>query len=93
MYRSQAPTEENLPYLARMKLRNVLFLSPEVIDVRCCPNKAQPPDPKPQTSRSSPKALQVLMRGVVDWMADNNVVLHNLGLQRWKPGENQRIPQ
>uniref|UniRef100_A0A6T8KQE8 Tyrosine-protein phosphatase domain-containing protein n=1 Tax=Hemiselmis andersenii TaxID=464988 RepID=A0A6T8KQE8_HEMAN len=56
VYRSQAPVEENLPFLAGLKLRTVIFLSPEV-----------------------------LIRGVVDWMHENNIQLSNLGLQFWKP--------
>ena len=31
IYRSNAPTDENLPYLEQLNLRTVLFLSPEVL--------------------------------------------------------------
>ncbi|KAJ1490101.1 protein-tyrosine phosphatase, partial [Baffinella frigidus] len=59
IYRSNAPLDENLPFLERLNLRTVLFLSPEV-----------------------------LLRSVVDFFEEQNIKLHNLGLQAWRPEPN-----
>ena len=56
LYRSNAPVDENLPFLTGLNLKTVLYLSPEV-----------------------------LLRSVVEFFKEQNVDLHNLGVQAWRP--------